>query len=258
MGNVTSGTQATTTDIAEAANLYFTNGRAQAAITGGASSIVTANLAVSRALASDASGKVSAATTTLTELNYLTGVTSNVQSQFSTLTTNLATTNSNVAAATGSIALTNSNVATITGQIVTINSNIATATGNIATLTTNLATTNSNVATATGNITTLSGRVNTLSGVVDLKANIASPTFTGVPAAPTPATSDNSTTLATTAYVKANLSTAVLSGTVWTLAGNTAGVSDFLGTTNAADLVFRTNNTDRLRLTSAGKLVFTG
>lgn len=35
------------------------------------------------------------------------------------------------------------------------------------------------------------------------KANLASPTFTGIPAAPTPATSDSSTALATTAFVKA-------------------------------------------------------
>ncbi len=35
------------------------------------------------------------------------------------------------------------------------------------------------------------------------KANIASPTFTGVPTAPTPASSDNSTKLATTAFVQA-------------------------------------------------------
>lgn len=40
---------------------------------------------------------------------------------------------------------------------------------------------------------------------LNLKASLASPTFTGVPAAPTPVSSDNSTTIATTAYVKANL-----------------------------------------------------
>ena len=36
-----------------------------------------------------------------------------------------------------------------------------------------------------------------------LKAPLASPTFTGTPAAPTPSTSDNSTKLATTAFVQA-------------------------------------------------------
>jgi Collagen triple helix repeat (20 copies) len=38
-----------------------------------------------------------------------------------------------------------------------------------------------------------------------LKAPLASPTFTGDPQAPTPATADNDTSIATTAYVKANL-----------------------------------------------------
>jgi hypothetical protein len=38
---------------------------------------------------------------------------------------------------------------------------------------------------------------------VDLKADLASPTFTGDPKAPTPLTADNDTSIATTAYVKA-------------------------------------------------------
>jgi hypothetical protein len=37
------------------------------------------------------------------------------------------------------------------------------------------------------------------------KANIASPALTGIPTVPTPATADNSTTIASTAYVKSNL-----------------------------------------------------
>lgn len=45
------------------------------------------------------------------------------------------------------------------------------------------------------------------------KAPLASPTFTGTPAAPTPATADNSTKIATTAFVQANLSS-VGGGTV--------------------------------------------
>ena len=41
------------------------------------------------------------------------------------------------------------------------------------------------------------------SNVISSKyALIASPTFTGIPAAPTPVSSDNSTTIATTAFVK--------------------------------------------------------
>ena len=80
-GRVSSATQATTSDIAEGTNLYFTNARAQAAITGGASSIVTANLTASRALVSDTNGKVAVSTVTSTELGFLGGVTSAIQTQ---------------------------------------------------------------------------------------------------------------------------------------------------------------------------------
>ena len=72
----------TTSDVAEGTNQYFTTARAQAAITGGASSVVTANLTASRALVSDGSGKIAAsATTTTTEIGYLAGVTSALQTQ---------------------------------------------------------------------------------------------------------------------------------------------------------------------------------
>ena len=56
------------------------NGK-QDAITGGASTITSANLTASRALVSDASGKVAVSATTSTELGYLTGLTGNVQAQ---------------------------------------------------------------------------------------------------------------------------------------------------------------------------------
>lgn len=56
------------------------NGK-QATITGGASTIVTSNLAESRALISDASGKVTVSPVTSTELGYLDGVTSSIQTQ---------------------------------------------------------------------------------------------------------------------------------------------------------------------------------
>lgn len=53
----------------------------QATITGGASSIVSSDLTTSRALVSNSSGKVSTSTATSTEVGYLSGVTSSIQSQ---------------------------------------------------------------------------------------------------------------------------------------------------------------------------------
>lgn len=53
----------------------------QATITGGASTITTANLTANRALVSDAAGKVAVSAVTSTQLGYLTGVTSAIQTQ---------------------------------------------------------------------------------------------------------------------------------------------------------------------------------
>lgn len=83
-GRATAATSATTSDIAEGSNLYFLDARAQAAITGGASTIVTSNLTASRALVSDGSGKVGVSAVTSTELGYLTGVSSAIQTQLNT------------------------------------------------------------------------------------------------------------------------------------------------------------------------------
>jgi hypothetical protein len=58
-----------------------TNLGAQATITGAATSITGSDLTASRALASDGSGKVAASSVTSTELGYLSGVTSAVQTQ---------------------------------------------------------------------------------------------------------------------------------------------------------------------------------
>lgn len=53
----------------------------QATITGGATTITSSNLTASRALVSDGSGKVAVSAVTSTELGYVDGVTSNIQTQ---------------------------------------------------------------------------------------------------------------------------------------------------------------------------------
>ena len=60
------------------------NGK-EATITGGATSITSSNLTASRALVSDVSGKVAVSDVTSTELSYLDGVTSAVQTQIDSL-----------------------------------------------------------------------------------------------------------------------------------------------------------------------------
>lgn len=86
---ITGGTISGITDLAIAdggtgasnAATALTNLGAQAAITGAATTVTTSNLTASRALASDGSGKIAVSAVTATELGYLTGVTSAIQTQ---------------------------------------------------------------------------------------------------------------------------------------------------------------------------------
>ena len=57
------------------------NSKFQAPITGGASTITSSNLTANRALVSNSSGKVAVSSVTLSELGYVSGVTSNIQTQ---------------------------------------------------------------------------------------------------------------------------------------------------------------------------------
>ena len=63
----------------------------QATITGGASTIASSNLTASRALVSNSSGKVAVSAVTSTELGYLDGVTSNVQTQINAVNSKATT-----------------------------------------------------------------------------------------------------------------------------------------------------------------------
>jgi hypothetical protein len=168
---------------------------------------------------------------TNTEIGYLDNVTSSIQTQLNSKTTqsNLATYTGATATAIGLKANTAS--PTFTGTVVlpsttsigtvssteigyldnvtssiqtqlnskTTQSNLATYTGTTAPAT-YASITNLNSKTTQSNLATYTGATATAIG---LKANTASPTFTGTPLAPTPATACNNTTIATTAFVKA-------------------------------------------------------
>ena len=92
----------------------------QPTITGAATSITTSNLTASRALVSDASGKVAVSEITSTELGYLDGVTSAIQTQINNVkstadtaksTADTAKTNAATAQSTADSALTTANTA---------------------------------------------------------------------------------------------------------------------------------------------------
>ncbi len=92
----------------------------------------------------------------------------------------------------------------------------------------------------TSSITANTSSITTNTADILLRAPLASPAFTGVPTAPTPATSDNSTKVATTEYVKASITAA------------NAGISsigDVSSTSNAKGAVI--SGTTQLILTPA-------
>lgn len=66
---------------ATASQLAAVNGAKQATLTGAATSIASSNLTASRALVSDANGKVGVSAVTAAEVSHLAGVTSSVQAQ---------------------------------------------------------------------------------------------------------------------------------------------------------------------------------
>lgn len=94
----------------------------QASVTGGASTITSSNLTASRALVSNSSGKVAVSDVTSTELGYLDGVTSNVQSQLngkaaSGHTHNYAGSSSAGGAATSANKLATARTISLTGDV---------------------------------------------------------------------------------------------------------------------------------------------
>ena len=98
----------------------------QATITGGATTITSSDLTASRALASSASGKVAVSAVTSTELGYVSGVTSAIQTQIGTKLTasnNLSDVSSTSTARTnlglGTIATQNANNVALTGGTIT-------------------------------------------------------------------------------------------------------------------------------------------
>ena len=101
----------------------------QATITGGATTITTSNLTASRALVSDGSGKVAVTTTTATEIGYVNGVTSPLQTQLDTKQAKLNTFNRQTASYTLVLAdagkIVEMNVASANNLTVPLNSSVA-------------------------------------------------------------------------------------------------------------------------------------
>jgi hypothetical protein len=74
--------------------------------------------------------------------------------------------------------------------------------------------------------TEIDNEFNAIAGAISSKADIASPSFTGTPAVPTPTTGSNTTQIANTAYVRGEINTAVgLLGTMSTQNANAVAIT---------------------------------
>jgi hypothetical protein len=140
-----------------------------------------------------------------------TRVTSNTNSittnanNISSLTTSV---NTNTASITAEITRATNAEAVLDTRITSNTASITTNTNNINSLTTSVNTNTSSITSLDTRVTSNTASITTNTADILLKAPINSPTFTGTPTAPTPATSDNSTKLATTEYVKNSITAA--------------------------------------------------
>jgi len=101
--------------------------------------------------------------------------------------------------------------------------------------------------------TEIDNEFNAISGAISSKADIASPTFTGTPAAPTATTGSNTTQLANTAYVKQEI-TALSLGNMSTQAKSAVDITG--GTiVGITDLAVADGGTGASTLTSKAVLI---
>jgi len=77
--------------------------------------------------------------------------------------------------------------------------------------------------------TEIDNEFNSIAGAISSKADLASPTFTGTPAAPTATAGSNTTQIATTAFVTAALSAAYPVGSVYLNATSSSNPATLLG-----------------------------
>ena len=106
--------------------------------------------------------------------------------------------------------------------------------------------------------TEIDNEFNAISGAISSKADIASPTFTGTPAAPTATAGSNTTQLANTAYVKATVDTATAA--LGTMSTQNKTAVDITGGTivGITDLTVADGGTGRSTLTANAVLVGNG
>jgi hypothetical protein len=97
--------------------------------------------------------------------------------------------------------------------------------------------------------TEIDNEYNAIAGAISSKADLASPTFTGTPAAPTATAGSNTTQLANTAYVKGEITTATAA--LGTMSTQNAGAVSITGGAISATTI-TTGTINGLTTTSLG------
>ena len=215
--------------------IYTALGNKQNTITGAATTITSSDLTASKALISNASGKVDVSSVTSTELGYLSGATSNIQNQIDALegrgrflsvwnsTTGLPVTNPGTLPYTyktgdyyivGTVGSTNYKP---TGSSYTGSASSTVETNTVAVNdvyyydgTNWLLQVNTQREVTFASITGQPTDNTNLASALNLKADLASPAFTGTPTAPTATAGTNNTQVATTAFVQTAIANASL------------------------------------------------
>jgi len=157
-----------------ASNTASVESRRVANIAGAVSTITTADLTASRAVVSDGSGKVAVSAVTATELGYVDGVTSAIQTQLNDINTR-ATANATSSGAADAVEV--RRVANIAGAVSTITTLDLTASRAVVSLANGKVGVSAVTATELGYLDGVSSAIQTQ---IDTKSPLASPTFSGV------------------------------------------------------------------------------
>lgn len=94
-------------------------------------------------------------------------------------------------------------VTAVEGSVDTLEGSVGTLEGSVDTLEGTVSSVSSQVSTLSGQVSTHTSQISTLNTQMSSKAPLASPSFTGTPKSTTPTSTDNSTRIATTAFVQA-------------------------------------------------------
>ena len=94
-------------------------------------------------------------------------------------------------------------IQSLEADVTAVEGSVDTLEGSVNTLEGSVSSVSSQVSTLSGQVSTHTSQISTLNSQMSSKAPLASPSFTGTPKSTTPASTDNSTRIATTAFVQA-------------------------------------------------------